>query len=110
MRHEPVLSCEHAVPSHILCNKPRSSIFLFCFRGAIKNIFTHYVFLSLPLSQGSLSSRLGRANTTGTFASSMDGEAKSNPLYESDDEGDPRIDALYDLMDADGDGTKYLSR
>lgn len=34
----------------------------------------------------------------------MDGGAKSNPLYESDDEGDPRIDALYDLMDADGDG------
>ena len=29
---------------------------------------------------------------------------KVNPLYESDDEGDPRIDALYDLMDADGDG------
>ena len=29
---------------------------------------------------------------------------KVNPLYESDDEGDPSIDALYDLMDADGDG------
>lgn len=32
------------------------------------------------------------------------GGSKANPLYESDDEGDPVVDALYDLMDTDGDG------